>query len=248
MDGLFDFSTPITEDITLNAMWTCADVDPTNPTFPNLKAALATSNPSAIYPIGTLIPDKYGGVTNIDWRIVHYGTATRAADAQEVSGAYLMCTIALGGSQVMSSPWPSSGGHTTLNTSGSSYLYGSLSQTVKDSVVEILNPYVTAGGTPGISTSTDKFFLPAISQISGSSNPGTGQWWNYFKGKMGGVMATHSSSWVYTNTSGTNITWWTRDGSTQSPTYSQTIDNNGNISYSPNTGGAYLIPCCFVAA
>lgn len=68
----YDFSTPVTEDMTLTAVWNDTP-NPNNPTLENLRLALLTGEPWKYYPVGTEIPHTdMNGISN-PWVILHYG-------------------------------------------------------------------------------------------------------------------------------------------------------------------------------
>lgn len=94
----FDFSQPITQDLSLYATYNCSEINPEEHTFANLKLALATGSPSTYYPIGSLFPSTLqldNKTYDIFWRVVHYGEATLAETGATVQGVYLDTTQAI---------------------------------------------------------------------------------------------------------------------------------------------------------
>lgn len=253
MEGKFDFSTPITEDTTLNALWTCSDIDPNNPTLQNLKLALGTGNPSAIYPIGTLCPDVYtvssSSTTNFNWRVMHYGTAT-SATGQEITGAYLMADVAIGASPFGNPPrWGTCSARAAIQNGGG--YYSRISADAKGLVTVIKNKFQAAidssASTPlTTQVSTDEFFIPSLSQVGGGTVD-SGVWWDWFKQQLGGVVTTDATPSRVVGDGVTARDWWLRDA--QNPYSVRRITTTGVVGGgTPDISSYYVVPCFFMAS
>lgn len=80
----YDFSTPVTEDMTLTAVWNDTP-NPNEPTFENLRLALLTKEPWKYYPIGTEIPHKDTAGVDNPWVVLHYGLRNAVGEGGEAA-------------------------------------------------------------------------------------------------------------------------------------------------------------------
>lgn len=69
----YNFETPVTNDLTLTAVWNDI-VDPKNPTLANLYKAMSLGIAEQHYPVGTEIPHIDTGNKTNPWVVLHYTT------------------------------------------------------------------------------------------------------------------------------------------------------------------------------
>lgn len=248
----FDFATPITKDIQLNALYKEGSIDPNNPTLENLIAAMQTGNPSLFFPIGSDILDTYNGAPT-SWKLVHYGTAIRSDNLATVQGAYLMLNReALSASQFASSAniergYLYSNVHSYVTTGGGYTTASQYAITIKVSYCGMSG--IGASATIDYAIGDCKFFAPSSTNLGTISNPNDIVW-DYFKTNSNATRIWHSST-------GPAIDYWTRDWSGTYRSYEyymRYVQASGAFQTSPGYSGTwalsnyYSIPCCFIPA
>lgn len=165
----FDFSTPITEDITLVAQFDC----PAGVTLTQFKAALDDGTAATTYPAGTQIDDTTNG--NYDpWIVGHYGAEYNAPNHH---GGYLYRKYLYSANQ----PWGTadhyadSAIHAWLN---STYLEG-CSDEIKNLVKQINVP-VVSGSVPA-----KMFLMSGVETMCLSGSIDAGIAWDSWKNRTG---------------------------------------------------------------
>lgn len=176
----FDFNTPITEPITLTAEWSCSGIDPDNPTFRMVKAALKYDNPASLLPIGTVIPDTYDGNDN-PMIIGTYQTMEIDGEQKRVCG--LLRTYP----EPLSQKFDSTRGMSSYASSEilaflqSTYL-DNCSQELKDAITQVNVQWWNGSSlvsVPGF------WHLFSGIEMYMTVNPGEGQVWEYWKNVTG---------------------------------------------------------------
>lgn len=240
----YDFSTPITKDVTLNALYKEISFDPSVTSFENIRKAMQTGNPKPFYDIGRTVDDTYDG-WNIKWTLVHYGEATLASN-NKVSGAFFMCShwlrLASSMTTYENSPVYKTL-HPTLGASGS--VYSLLSQQVKDAASTIQVKCWDNGNQFNYPEAS--FWVPGCTEIMCVGSAVDGEQWDYFKQAIPTPTdnATPSRVRAPYNGSGGSIYWLRQSYSTSTSWY---VGTGGGSSYTTVSSQYGVVPCFFMAA
>ena len=136
----FDFNTPISKDITLNALYNESSINPNEVTFENIRLAMQTGNPKEIFPVGVSVADVWNGTNQFGWVLVHYGEAT-LTDGTKSQGAFFMSDKCLyeGARSTISTGYGNSNLYALVQEGGGFYRY--FSNMAKSYATKISVPY-----------------------------------------------------------------------------------------------------------
>lgn len=224
-------------------------IDPENPTFASVKAAIATGHPEDYYPIGTEIPDTYDGEDN-PLIVAHY-TDIPLNDEVKKPGAYLVRKYTM-------NPGMNFGdaSHDLYSTSFvRSFLdtdyYDACSTLAKQYVSAIICPWYDGSKITNISC---KFFLMSGIEVGGTRNEGEGVFWDYWKNRTGLAAPSNNANAgrVLHDSNGVVATSFTRSWrdrySSSLPHRVDYIFEDGYIGVvGPDNEASILVACAIVA-
>lgn len=245
----YNFSTPVTSDITLVASYVQA-YDPANPQLSDLKAVLATDNPASIYPVGTEIPDTYNGNSN-PLIVAQYLDSSNNSSYGGAQGVILIRKYALGYYKFAESNNSRDYNGSYIQSFLNGDYYNSCSAALKSLIAPIsIKYYMDPYSSPTISN--QKAWLMSATEVGGTAYE-DGIFWDYWKQKTGLTepsQAANSGRRIYSSSDASPHNAWLRTGAGAGSyaNYILFIENNGQILQTNSTSSTkYVLPACFVS-
>lgn len=244
----YDFSQPVTEDMTLTGQWSCG-YDPENPTIDGVKKALDEGDLDA-FPVGTEVPDEYNGQSN---PLIVVAQRVIEKDGQRYNAVYLQRSFVTDKGQ----QWATNNNNNYETSAINTFLNGDYlsrcSKQVQDIISEVEVPVVISSGATTVNV---KWFLPSLEEVYGdasaSSSPGVGNegsYFDYWKTQTGLAAPSNNANAGRSVPSDPESGWWLRSRSSTTIYLTYYVNTNGSITTASVTSTAVgILPVCVIVA
>lgn len=221
-------------------------IDPSNPSFSELKKALATDDPASYFPVGTEIPDTYAGNDN-PLIVAQYLNETNNSSYGGAVGVILVRKYVEPTSQKFGSSvdYASSAIKNFLDTTYLNNCSEALRSVISNVSVQYYNGWSKT-------TVAGKLFLMSAYEVC---NQGAGAasyegvMWDYWKQKTGlsapDAMYTDNNGRIVKDRNGTVQNVWLRSCYTSS--YVCDVFTNGDVGHFGPSSSSRVLPACFIA-